>query len=321
MTDVDVIAHSGTGAAANITTNNGSANFDPIAVLHKKRGFETGGGALFKTDTMSSANTCFANAVAQNTGSILTLGTGQYSVSSANLVNQSGQTYNATVWGGSSGIATGTYTGDGTDPQGTTVGFDYDQLFVVAESTQTGFFYSTYQDTNGYNAKGLSQTGTQAVLAKTGSGGTAGFDASGGLNTNTTVYHWLAIADVAAIAVDEGYAGNGTDPRTLTLGTMTSVTPESVFGGIVAGGFTGRQSRYWVTGEGDNATTFEASGESSSTIEGAGSGTVTLGTSGSQVNGSSNNYVLFCYVTGTDGEGGGGATLPKGSLSLLGVGI
>lgn len=176
----------GTGAAQSIS----GLGFQPNLVVIKAD--TSAGSAVWKSSTMSTANTAFlSTATADDTSTMITLNSGGFSVSSSASVGSSGVRYTYTAFAGSNCASTGTfcvgsYTGNGTSGHAISTGFQPDLVWVKRSGASAGtwrsssmgsnvsqFFGATTQDTAGSEFQSLSTTGftlgTNAIANSSGS--------------------------------------------------------------------------------------------------------------------------------------------------------
>jgi hypothetical protein len=192
--------------------------FQPETVIVKTH--TTTGTAVIKTSAMPANSTAFFLNTANDTSSMVTLGSDGFSVSNNANVNTANVRYLWVAFAGSDCTASGTmcvgtYTGNGANPRKITTGFQPAFVMVkrstaVAANFRTAsmannvgnYFHNTAQVTNG---------GLFATLVSDG------FNVGSAVNNvNTGIYYYVAFKSVSGIMAQGTYSGNGTDNRSIT---------------------------------------------------------------------------------------------------------
>ena len=179
----------------------------------------TAGVSVFKTSAMSSANTAYYSATADNTASSITLTSDGFTIGTIANVNSANVLYRWAAFDGSDCTSTGyfcvgTYSGSGATSRTITTGFKPDMVTIKRStavaahfrtasmaSNRTEFYTSTAANTGGAYIASMSTTGFTVGTTDNTSGGT---------------YNYFAFRAGASTFEEGTYSGNGTDNRNIT---------------------------------------------------------------------------------------------------------
>jgi hypothetical protein len=204
----------GTGVGSRAITGVG---FQPNLVIIKST--TTAGVAVFKTSSMTAANTAFLSATADNAGTSIALNSNGFTLGTLANVNSANVVYTWTAFTGSDCSATGnfcvgTFTGNAAATRTITTGFQ-PSLAIVKRSTAVGahfrtasmaanrseFFTSTAADTAGNYIRSTAATS---------------FDVGATDNASAAVYYYVAFKAGAGAFAEGTYTGNGVAARAVT---------------------------------------------------------------------------------------------------------
>lgn len=229
--DIQVGSYVGDGTDNRAITGLG---FQPDMVLLKDDSTGGGEGVLFKTSTMTGEQTLALAEVDAGTltavNHIQSLDSDGFTVGSDADVNTANILYYYVAIGGSdcsnSGtFCVGSYTGNGTTQNITSVGFQPDMVGVRSLTNREGLWRSsTMAGTVSNYFSALAQLAVNGITSLTPAGFDIGNDV--GVNINATVYHYFAFKEVTGFFDVDTYTGNGTDNRNITT---TTFQPDAVF--------------------------------------------------------------------------------------------
>lgn len=186
-------------------------------------------GPPFRTDAMSGDN---ANWLRDNNGLtaniIQALESDGFQVGTDGAVNTGSQAYQwfAFADGGDGDLATGTYTGNGTDDRSVTdPGFDVAFVIVKHRGTESGAWrIASNSADNSLQFHQFSAEKTNTIQNFVTNGFEVGTSAE--VNTSSEVYDYIAVKSGSSSVAESTYTGNATDDRDIT---GTGFTPEVVW--------------------------------------------------------------------------------------------
>ena len=198
-----------------------SIGWQPALVLicsERSSGPSAGRAISFKTPDMAGDDflECSADAIFTTVNGI-TLTSDGFSVGSDDVINRSTTVFHFLAVRDHPAIDTGTYTGNGTDPQSITTGRQPGAVFVwqTSGTEEAAFKPGSLSSNDSFTFVAGAATATDITLTSTG------FDVEGGLNTNTETYIWFALYTIVGsdqhIETDT-YQGIGTPNPLLTIG-------------------------------------------------------------------------------------------------------
>jgi len=171
---------------------------------------------IFKTSSMSAANTAFISAVTDNTTTQITFTSTGFSVGTIANVNTVNVRYSYIAFAGSDCTSTGTfcvgqYTGNGTSPRAITTGFQPSLVIVKRSTAESAHFRIASMPAN--NSTYFDSTATDTTGNLISSMVATGFTVGDTDNTNTGVYNYIAFPTTTGIMAEGTYTGNGLDNR------------------------------------------------------------------------------------------------------------
>ena len=214
---VKVGTYTGDGSGSNRAIT--GIGFQPKVVL--LRGAAS--GSQYRIDSMPATNSkTFDSFTALNTNKIVSLDSDGFTVgvdaTKGSSCNFSATPYHYIALGGdSSEIATGTYTGDGTDDRDvvTSLSFQPDMVLITGSPQytvlRTSAILAATDETWHINNTTFFANGIQQVLSN---GFQVGTHAA--VNTSADAYYWFAIKSTAGIAEVGTYTGDASSPRDIT---------------------------------------------------------------------------------------------------------
>lgn len=204
----DVAVTQGTGYNDNLLNIDGSTMGTDVAIT-----YASGDGTTTHTYTAATAAVDGETVTLDFLGGIDAL----ESSTGGDLAAFTGQSVTNNTSGATPLVAVGTYTGNGVDDRGITgIGFQPEVVFIQGDGSGSGAWRTPS------HVGDLSSDWTVEEIAAANKiqsldadGFTVGTDAD--VNTNTTVYYYIALADNGSGAIAYGtYAGNDVDGRNIT---------------------------------------------------------------------------------------------------------
>lgn len=191
--------------------------FQPEVVILKTSASSTVNN-FFKIPSMPSGESApFGHGAAMVSDAIKTLDSDGFTVGTYGNVNTTGvDVYWTAIGGTSSHIASGSYTGDGTDDRDVVTGLSFqpDYVSVKAENTRNHVFTTkdAPSDTTLIYTNAASVSNAIQVLNSDGFQiGTSVY-----ANQNAVVYYWFALKTISGIFETGNYTGNGVNPTDIT---------------------------------------------------------------------------------------------------------
>lgn len=283
--------------------------FQPKVVIVKG----ASSGSQIRIDSMPSGESKqFDSSVAFDTDCIVSLDSDGFTVApnatQSNSVNFNAIDYYYIAFGGdSSDIATGTYTGNGSDNRDvvTSLSFQPDMVLVTGVSRLTvlrNSAISAATDETWYI--GTTASGTNRIQQVLSNGFQIGTDAV--VNTNTDAYYWFALKSTTGVLEFGTYTGNGVATRDITgITTFQPTFAMSTCRNAV-------QNTTWKTADMSSTNGFVASQNSAAVSTGI-RGFLSDGFSvGSTANDNSDPYYFFAAI-----ENAPGASSNSNFLALL----
>jgi hypothetical protein len=191
--------------------------FAPQMVIIKS---DTAAGAMvWKSSAMPTSDYAYFIANADNVENNITLTSTGFSLGVAADVNSINVRYTYIAFSGSNCSATGnmcigSYVGNGAASQAITVGFTPDLIWTKRPTALAGNFRTSVMPGNNDALFTAAASDTTGLIASS----TNGFSVNGTNNTNGAVYYYAAFKDTVNNLTVGTYAGNATDPTTITTG-------------------------------------------------------------------------------------------------------
>lgn len=201
-------SYSGTGADNRAITGVG---FKPSVVIVKGSTTQT---AAIRTSTMSGdAAKPMAGATGLTADVIQSLDANGFTIGTNARVNTNAVAYQWIAFRAQDGLLkVGSYTGNGTSQSTTGLGFSPEYAAVFSAGANNAVQrYSGGTTSFQFDA----DTGNATRITALGADGFS-VGAQNTVNTNGTIYHWIAFNDSAGIVDVSGYTGNNTDNRSIT---------------------------------------------------------------------------------------------------------
>ena len=204
--------YTGNGTSQSIT----GLGFQPKVVIVK--GDTAGINAVWRSDAMVGDTTATMALAANITGGVTSLDADGFSVGSNATVNTAAVVYYYIAFGGVGGdIATGSYTGDGTDDRSIS-GVGFQPAFVWIKGNlggQSGHWRSLVHSGDSSSYLADDEDGANFIQAFETDGFQIGNDNS--VNQNLTTYYYVAFKDVPTQMQTGSYTGDGTDDRSISV--------------------------------------------------------------------------------------------------------
>ena len=280
--------------------------FQPDVVIVKRQG-SGGTSAICKTDLIAGDNgKPMAAATALTADTVQSLDADGFTVGTSGYVNASGQTYNwLALKKHASDCATGQYTGDGTDSRSVTgVGFQPNLVIVMSQ----GATIATWRQSSGFSGDDSANfndggDGADRIQALEADGFQVGTHAE--VNTNTTVYDYVAIKTTAGFIHVGTYTGDGVDNRSIT---GAGFQPDFAHVQRV-NGFADRPTGRNVAVAGDLSWFYQNDGAVANLIQALEADGIQVGTA-PNVNANTPTYAWWALKEGNSQAGGGGSIVP-----------
>jgi hypothetical protein len=237
---VYAVGSNGDQASANITVNTGSGffatgsytgnsadnraisglGFNPQVVIVKATTAQFG---IVRTDTMSGDNSKpMSSSTALGADRIQSLTSDGFTLGTNAQVNGNGVSYRWMAFRSVDGVLkTGTYTGNGTSQSPSGLGFSPDQVGVFSAGAHLP--QQRYTGMTRSFSYGSDVGITNGITALDANGFSVGGSAT--VNTDGTVYHYVAFDETPGLVETGSYTGNATDSRNIT---GVGVTPAYV---------------------------------------------------------------------------------------------
>lgn len=307
--EIKIGSYTGDGLDARTITGLG---FQPDFVMIKKQGFESGGGVTFRTSTMTGDNSKEVGATAGLEANLVeSLDSDGFTVGTDGRVNASGQTYH---WVGiaahSNDMEVGSYVGNATDDRtiSLTASFTPDMVLILPATTQGCCVRGSHDSGDDSNTWDGNNGGSNRVQALSAGGFQVGTHAQ--VNSNSTTYHYLALANVSGFVDIGSYVGDGTTSRAIT---GVGFQPDAVICQEINAAFKDEGVFRTNAHTGSNSASLGASGGTTTAIQSLDSDGFTVdNNSATNSNGDTIGYWAF-----KDGNTQGGATIRRGGSMLI----
>ena len=217
MPAIAIVPYTGDGASG-LAVNLG---ITPVVAGVMRGVSGAGAQTIWRTQSMgANESLIWRDSAAGSTEYLRSLTSTGITVGNNALVNAVGDTYYA--WGIAADdgyVATGTYTGDGTDNRDIAVSFQPDIVIVQdaaaagTNATQCSIWIAARGGDNSAFWEGASASASNRIQGANA----AGFQVGTGMNTNLRTFYWLGLRRKAKTILDGLYNGNGTDNRNIVL--------------------------------------------------------------------------------------------------------
>lgn len=203
--------------------------FQPQSVIIKAN--TNAGQGIWKSKDMATTNTAFLSATANDTGTMVSLGSDGFTVNNNANVNTANVRYSWVAFAGSdctsSGtVCIGTYSGNGTNPRLITTGFQPAFVMVKRSTAVSGNFRTSSMGSNvGQYFATTAQDTTGTLFTTLASNG---FNVGSTNNTSGGTFYYVAFKAVSGVMAVGGYTGNATDNTNIT-GFGSGFVPSLVF--------------------------------------------------------------------------------------------
>lgn len=213
-----------TGSYTGNSTDNRDITISPacqpkVVIIHRSDSQAT--DSVMRLDSMSGDNASqISSSVGFAANIIQQFNSNGFQVGTSGASNASAQTYRyiAICDNGANDIATGTYTGDGTDNANITISpaFQPEIVFIVPNAAGLNIFRSASGNSGDQACFFNSSVACAANYIQQFN--SDGFQRGSAANTNATAYYYFAVKGNALGVTSGNFTGNATDNRDITVG-------------------------------------------------------------------------------------------------------